>query len=119
MRVAVIGASNKTHRYAYQAVKLLAEHGHTVYPIHPRLRDIDGIPVYPSIRDIPEAIDTVTLYVGEAISTAMTTDILGCRPRRIIFNPGAENPGLYEHARKEEIEVLSGCTLVMLKTHQF
>ncbi|MBN1687499.1 MAG: CoA-binding protein [Candidatus Omnitrophica bacterium] len=119
MHVAVIGASNKPERYAYQAVKLLREKGHTVFPIHPRIEEIEGLRVYPKITDIPEKIDTVTLYVGAIASAGMAQDILNCRPRRIIFNPGAENDHLEKQAKEAGIQTVRGCTLVMLKTGQF
>ena len=60
MKAAVIGASNKPHRYSYQAVMLLKEKGHEVYPVHRRVKEIEGIKVYPSILDIKDFIDTTT-----------------------------------------------------------
>lgn len=119
MDVALIGATHKPERYAYQAMKLLLEKGHRLHLIHPRLTEIDGARVYQTLREIQEMIHTVTLYVGAPRSTAMAEEILGCRPKRIIFNPGAENDSLEEQARKAGIETVRGCTLVMLKTNQF
>jgi len=119
VNVAVIGASNKPDRYSYQAVKLLIEKGHTVFPVHQRVKDIDGMPVYPSIKEIPEDIDTVSLYVAADISSSLAADILKRHPRRIIFNPGAENPDLEAKASADGIIPLNACTLVMLRTGQF
>jgi len=119
LRVAVIGASDKPDRYAYKAMKLLAEKGHVVYPVHHRIPDIEGIPVYSKLQDIEDVIDTVTLYVGKTTSTALLADILACHPQRIVFNPGAENPDLEKQAQKAGVETVRGCTLVMLKTGQF
>lgn len=119
MNVAVIGASDKADRYSYQAVKLLGEKGHQVYPVHQRIKAIEGMPVFASIKDIPQAIDTVTLYVAADISNSLTNDILACNPKRIIFNPGAENPDLVEMAQARGIKTLEACTLVMLRTGQF
>ncbi|MBC7126091.1 MAG: CoA-binding protein, partial [Bacteroidales bacterium] len=36
------------------------------------------------------------------------------KPKRLIFNPGTENPELEKLARKHGIDVVEGCTLVML-----
>ena len=119
MRVAVLGATNKTHRYSYQAVMLLKEKGHKVFPVHQRVKDIEGIGVYPSIKDINDSVDTVTMYVGKEISDLWADDIIAHRPRRIIFNPGAENSDLEKKARQEGITTLNACTLVMLTTGQF
>ncbi len=119
MKVAVIGASNKPERYSYQAVKLLKEKGHEVYPVHQRIRNIEGIAVYPSLKDILDPIDTVSLYVSADISTLLAEDILAKKRRRIIFNPGAENPLLEARVKQAGIQPVNACTLVMLKTGQF
>lgn len=119
MNVAVIGASDKPGRYSYQAVMLLKEKGHNVYPVHQRIKNIEGMKVYPSIAHIPDAIDTVSVYVAADISNVIGEEILSKNPKRVIFNPGAENPDLAEKARQKGITPLNACTLVMLKTSQF
>jgi len=119
MKVAVIGASDKTDRYSYKAVVLLKEKGHVVFPVHPRIRDIEGLKVYKSIADIDESIDTVSLYVGKDSSDAIIDDILAKKPGRIIFNPGAENPDFQARVDENGIKTVNACTLVMLRTGQF
>lgn len=119
MNVAVIGASDNPERYSYKALKLLQEKGHTVFPVHQRIRLIDGVSVFSSVKDIPQHIDTLTLYVAADISSVLADDILAQKPRRIIFNPGAENPALAARASQEGIKTLEACTLVLLRTGQF
>ena len=75
--------------------------------------------VYPSIKDIEDMIDTVTVYVSADVSSAIGADILSKKPWRIIFNPGAENAVLESQARDRGIKPINGCTLVMLKTGKF
>jgi hypothetical protein len=119
MNVAVLGASNKPDRYSYKAVKLLRECGHQVFPIHPKLEDIEGIKVYRSLKDISEEIQTLTLYVSADKSSQIIDEIVECQVKRIIFNPGSENEELKLRAENAGIEILDACTLVMLKTNQF
>ncbi len=119
MNVAVIGASDKKDRYSYKALMLLKEKGHTVFPVHQRLRKIEGIKVYSSIKNIKEPIDTISLYVSESVSGAIIDDILSKSPKRIIFSPGAENPELKRKAREKGIVAIDACTIVMLNTGQF
>jgi uncharacterized protein len=119
MNVAVIGASDKTDRYSYMALKLLQEKGHTVYPVHQRIKEIEGMPVFASIKDITDPIDTVTMYVAADVSDKLASDILACKPKRIIFNPGAENHNLSSAAHAKGIKTLDACTLVMLRMGQF
>jgi predicted CoA-binding protein len=117
--VAVIGASPKPDRYAFRAMQLLAEHGHRALPINPAFEEILGQKCYRSIVDVPDRIDTVTLYLGEARSTPLIGEIVDAKPRRIIMNPGAENDALVEKARDRGIEVVEDCTLVMLQSGRF
>jgi uncharacterized protein len=119
MNVAVLGASNKPERYSFQAVKLLAEKGHAVCPVHPALATIDGVPVFKQLGDIPVPLHTLTVYVGCERSTALAAAILAARPQRVIFNPGAENPVLAQQLQAAGIRVENACTLVLLRTGQF
>ncbi len=119
MNVVVVGASNKTDRYSYKAFKLLEEKGHHVFAVHPRIKIIDGQKVYSSLEAIAEPVDIITLYVSEDISSKMAQSILQKFPRKIIFNPGAENPYLEELARAQHIPTMRACTLVLLRTGQF
>ena len=119
MNVVVIGASDKPDRYSYQAVMLLKEKGHSVFSVHQRIKEIEGMKVYSSIKDVVDVVDTVTFYVAADISSKITDDILTKKPRRIIFNPGAENSELEGKAVKQGVICLNACTLVMLRTGQF
>jgi predicted CoA-binding protein len=117
--VAILGASPKPDRYAYKAFELLKEYGHRPIPINPAFADIRGEKCYPTISDAPQPIDTVTLYLGEARSNPLIDEIVAAKPRRIIMNPGAENPALAAKAEDAGIEVVADCTLVMLRTGAF
>lgn len=119
MNVAVLGASNKPERYSFKAVRLLREKGHTVLPVHPALAHVDGLPVWPSLKAIPDAVDTVTLYLSPRNQEPVMEELLNCGARRVIFNPGTENPELAERLRARSKEVVLACTLVLLTTGQF
>jgi len=117
--VAVLGASPKPHRYAFKAMELLKEYGHSPVPVNPAFDEILGEKCYPRIAAVPQPIDTVTLYLRSARSNPLIDEILFAKPRRIIMNPGAENETLAERAREQDIEVIEGCTLVMLRAGTF
>ena len=117
--VAILGASPKPDRYAYKAFELLRQYGHRPLPVNPAFDEILGEKCYPTISAAPGPIDTVTLYLGEARSNPLIDEIVSAKPRRIIMNPGAENSTLAAKAEEAGIEVVEGCTLVMLRTGQF
>ena len=71
------------------------------------------------LKDIDTSIHTLTVYVGAKRLTPLIEEILSLNPKRIILNPGTENKDLIAKAKEQQIEVVEGCTLVMLSTDQF
>lgn len=118
-KVAILGASNKPERYAYRAFKMLQEYGHTPVPVSPRLTELEGVQAVAKLADVRTPVDTLTMYVGPQISTGLRDEILKLKPKRVIFNPGSENPELERALEAEGIETLEACTLVLLRTRQF
>ena len=119
MNVAIWGASDKPDRYSHKALKMLLEKKHRPFPVHPVLTDIDGQPVYAKLSDITEPMHTVTVYLSAENSRKSSADLMAVQVKRVIFNPGAENPALAAELRASGIEVVEACTLVMLATGQF
>ena len=64
-------------------------------------------------------IDTVTLYLNPKNQEPYYQQILDLKPRRVIFNPGTENPEFYKLLEAEGVEVEVACTLVLLATGQY
>ena len=117
--VAVLGASSDSSRYSYKAMQMLKEYGHTPVPVHPRETEILGYKVVSEIKELVKQgkrIDTLTMYVNPALSTKYQQDILDLNPKRVIFNPGSENPELEEALTRKGIKVEEACTLVMLRS---
>lgn len=119
LNVAILGASDKPERFAFKAFNLLLQHGHNPIPINPNLKKIKDVAVAPTIEDIKIPIDTLTMYVGEKISSNLADSILKLHPRRIIFNPGSENAALARRLTAAGIEVVNHCTLIMLNSNEF
>jgi predicted CoA-binding protein len=118
-RVAVVGASEKPGRYANRALRMFLAQGFSPIPISRSGKDILGLKGYASLTDVPEPIDTITLYLSAEKQGATIRDILAVRPRRVIFNPGAENPEAENVLAQQGIDVVEACTLVLLSTGQF
>lgn len=118
MKTLVIGASPKPERYSHRALHMLHNHGIETEALGFRenqyeLGKIDaGRPDY-------EGVDTVTLYIGPKIQEEYYDYVIGLKPRRVIFNPGTENPEFYKLLDEAGIEWESACTLVLLSTGQF
>ncbi len=117
--VVVIGASNNEERYSNKAMKMLLEYGHNPIPVAPAVGTVMDRKVYARLADVPGSVDTVTLYVGPKRQEGLFEQIRAIHPKRVIFNPGTENPDEYEGLRAAGIEPMEACTLVLLRTGQF
>ena len=117
--VVVLGASNKPDRYSNMAVRMLLSHGYKVIPVHPRLKEIEGLPVASRLEDIHEDVHSLSIYLGPDRSLELTDSILLLKPGRVIFNPGTESNEIEKKLKTHGIPYKKACTLVMLRTGQF
>ncbi len=114
----VLGASPNPARYSHMAIKRLTANQHQVVAIGKRKGNVDNIEI--DIQQKPiEDIDTVTLYLNANNQKQYYNYILSLNPKRIIFNPGAENEELNDLATTKGIKTMEACTLVLLSTKQY
>ena len=114
----VLGASQNPERYSYLALQRLAAHQQPVVAIGAKKGQV-GDTIIETEKKAFEDIDTVTLYLNPQRQKEYYDYILSLHPKRIIFNPGAENDELADLAEEKGIRVMEACTLVLLSTGQF
>jgi uncharacterized protein len=114
----VLGASPKEDRYSNMAVKRLKIYGFPVVAEGFKEDIIDDTLILAK-RTLYEDIDTITLYLSAKNQIEYYDYILALKPKRVIFNPGTENPELYKLLKEAGIEYMEACTLVMLNTGQY
>lgn len=113
IKTLVFGASTKPTRYAFKAIHRLREAGHPVVGLGLRegkVADIDILTGHPELQDI----HTITLYVSPKYIEPHIDYLISLKPKRIIFNPGTENPEFAKQATEAGILTIEACTLVML-----
>jgi predicted CoA-binding protein len=116
----VLGASTNPARYSNIALNMLLEAREPTYAIGARKGEVAGIPIHTEWQaDQMPAIDTVTLYLNPQRQSPYQEQILALRPRRVIFNPGTENPTFAAELKQQGITPVFACTLVMLRTGQY
>lgn len=112
-KTVVLGASTNPSRYSFLAINKLKAFQHPVVAIGKREGQVGDVAIHAAPRP-EEGVDTVTLYLNPTNQLPYYDYILNLHPRRIIFNPGTENPELMRKAKEKGIEPVVGCTLVML-----
>lgn len=115
---AVIGASPNADRYSYKATISLKKHGYTVFPVGIKKGKIEDLEIITEKEEL-QNVDTVTLYVSPANQRHWYDYIISLQPKRIIFNPGTENPEFEKLASENGIECQQACTLVLLAINEY
>lgn len=114
----VFGASTNKERYSNLVANRLADAGHEVVAFGNKPGKINDITIDTEL--VPyNNIHTVTLYVRPQIQKQYYSYILSLKPKRVIFNPGTENPEFYQILQEKGVFVEVACTLVLLSTNQY
>jgi predicted CoA-binding protein len=110
--VAVIGASSNPRKFGNRAVRAFRRQGYTVVPINPNELEVEGLKTYPSVLDVPEAIDMATFYVPPDIGERVMPEIARKNIREVWLNPGAESDELIALARSLDLEPIVACSIL-------
>ena len=90
-RFAIIGATSNTKKYGHEIFKNLRSRGYEVYPVNPKLKEMEGIRCYPSLADIPVTVDVVDFAVPPAVTEAILRECKRLGLERIWLQPGSES----------------------------
>ena len=114
----VIGASLKPERYSNIAIKRLRRYKYEVKAFGLKTGKVEDVSIDTELMPY-NGIDTVTLYLNPQRQKNYYDYIIGLKPKRIIFNPGTENPEFYNILEQHNIDYEVACTLVLLSTGQY
>lgn len=114
----VLGASLKPNRYSHLAIQRLVANHYNVVAFGLKSGEVSGIAIDTELLPYKN-LDTVTLYVNPENQKAYYDYIISLKPKRVIFNPGTENPEFYALLRENNIDFEVACTLVLLSTNQY
>ena len=113
--IAVIGASSDREKFGNKAVRAYAGAGWTVYPVHPREREIEGLTAYADVRDVPtKPLDMVTLYVPPKVGLGLLEHIAEVGCGELMLNPGAASEELVAEATRLGLNPVEACSILAL-----
>ena len=114
----VFGASLKPQRYSNIAIHRLIKNNIKTVAFGLREGTVDSVKIKTSLSEF-EDIHTVTLYLNPTRQKEYYNKIVALKPKRVLFNPGTENPEFYNILKENGIEVEVACTLVLLSIGQY
>lgn len=112
--VAVVGASYDRAKYGNKAVRAYLADGWTVYPVIRRGDELEGLKAYTSLRDVPQPLNRVTIYLPPKLGLTLLEDIAAVKPDEFYVNPGAESPELLAKAKELGLEPIVACSILAI-----
>ena len=110
--VAIIGASRDRRKFGNRAIHAFRRQGYTVVPINPHEATIEGLKAYPSVLDVPGAIDMASFYVPAEVGEQVIGDVARKGIPEVWLNPGSESDELVRRARELKLEPILACSIV-------
>jgi len=109
--VAVIGASNNRIKFGNKAIRAFRQAGYDVFPVHPAESEVEGLPCYKRVSDIPVRLNLVSVYVGPSLLLTILPDIAKKSCGELWLNPGTESTEVLENAKKLGLTVVQTCSI--------
>lgn len=110
--VAIIGASNDRSKWGNKAVRAFQQRGYAVYPVNPSETEVEGLPAFKSISEVPDGLDMVSVYVRPQILLKMLPDISAKKPAKVWLNPGTESDEVLKEAERLQLNVVQACSII-------
>jgi len=111
--IVVVGLSAQWFRPSYFAAKYMLEHGYTVIPVNPNYPEILGQKSYPSLREIPVAVDIVDCFRKTADIPPIADDAIAIGAKVLWQQLGVTNVAAARKAEAAGLEaVIDRCVKI-------
>jgi predicted CoA-binding protein len=111
--VAILGASSDRSKYGNKSVRAHQKMGYTVYPVNPKGGEIEGLPVYRTLAEVPPGkLDRISVYLPPAVGLQALDEVAARGRGELWLNPGSDSPEVVERARFLGLNVIQACSIV-------
>ena len=113
-RVAVLGASTDPRKFGNKSVRAHQRAGWDVVPVSLSGDEVEGLPTYKRLGEIPGDLDRITVYLPPPVTLEILPEIAARGAGEVWFNPGAADRAVRAKAEELGIPYVDGCSIVDL-----
>jgi predicted CoA-binding protein len=110
--IAILGASTDRDKFGNKCLRAYRHAGWTVYPVNPKEREIEGLPAFASLADVPRPLDRISVYLRPPVTAALLPAIAEAGAEATFFNPGAADEEVLAEARRIGVRSRDACAIV-------
>ncbi|MEN8222100.1 MAG: CoA-binding protein [Acidobacteriota bacterium] len=114
--IALIGASANKSKYGNIILKDLRSKGYTVFPVHPALKEIEGIKVYNSVDELNVLPDLFVFVIPSSLGFDITKKLYEKGHRKFWYQPGAQSVEISDFLEKDNSVKFSTISCIMVNT---
>lgn len=112
-RFAVVGATDNPQKYGNQIVKNLKKRGYEVYPVNPKLKELEGLKCYASLEEIPVKVDVVDFVVPPPVTGEILKQCRELGLGRVWLQPGSESEAAIDYCQKNNLKVVHSVCVML------
>ena len=105
-RFAIVGATDNLDKYGNEIFKNLRSRGYEIYPVNPRLKELEGVKCYAGLDDIPVKVDVVDFVVPPEVTEVILKDCKRLGLDRIWLQPGSESEAALAFCSENNLKVV-------------
>lgn len=116
----VVGASTNREKYGNKVLRCYQQNNRQVIPVNPNEAQVEGIDSVPSVADLPEAVNSISIITPPKITEKVVEQAAAKGIQNIWMQPGAESPVAIKFCEQRGLNVIAdgSCLLVVLHYHE-
>lgn len=116
-RFAVAGASQDRSKYGNKVLRCYVQNKLEAVPVNPTVSEVEGLPAYPSLADVPGDIDGVSIITPPKVTEKVVSEAIARGIKNIWMQPGAESAAAIQAAETAGANVIAGGPCILVALH--
>lgn len=111
--LALVGVSRRGRGFGNVVLKALRQRGREVLPVHPEVRDIDGVPCFRAVSDLPARVGGLVLVVPPPQTERLVVEAFAAGIRRVWMQRGAASPAALSYCAANGVTAIHDECILM------